>query len=91
LVHGRAAVTGEALDPIAVELADVINNDERYLGFFTLDGKPTSSNLTPSTAKTPATSGAVTMADIAAFAEQKGISIDEAESQLRAGGIVVGD
>jgi len=88
LVHGRAAVTGEALDPIAVELADVINNDERYLGFFTLDGKPTSSNFKEAA---PAKGGAVTMADIAAFAEQKGISVDEAESQLRAGGVVVGD
>jgi hypothetical protein len=88
LVHGRAAVTGEALDPIAVDFADIINNDERYLGFFTLDGNPTSSNFNETA---PATSGAVTMADIAAFAEEKGISIDEAESQLRAGGVVVGD
>jgi hypothetical protein len=88
LVHGRAAVTGEALDPIAVDFADIINNDERYLGFFTLDGNPTSSNFNKTA---PASGGAVTMADIAAFAEQKGISVDEAESQLRAGGVVVGD
>ena len=88
LVHGRAAVTGEALDPIAVDFADIINNDERYLGFFTLDGNPTSSNFNETA---PASGGAVTMADIAAFAEEKGISVDEAESQLRAGGIVVGD
>jgi hypothetical protein len=88
LVHGRAAVTGEALDPIAVDFADIINNDERYLGFFTLDGNPTSSNFNETA---PASGGAVSMADIAAFAEEKGISVDEAESQLRAGGIVVGD
>jgi hypothetical protein len=79
LVHGRAAVTGEQLEPIAIEFADAINNDERYLGFFSLEGKSTTSNA-PINA---------TMADIAAFAEEKGISIDEAESQLRAGGVAV--
>ena len=81
LVHGRAAVTGEQLDSIAVEFADVINNDERYLGFFSLEGKATTSNAPVK----------ATMADIAAFAEEKGISVDEAESQLRAGGITVGN
>lgn len=83
LVHGRAAVTGEALEPIATEFADYINNDERYLGFFSLEGKEASA-----TSNAPVKA---TMADIAAFAEEKGISVDEAESQLRAGGITVGN
>lgn len=81
LVHGRAAVTGEQLEPIAVEFADYINNDERYLGFFSLEGEATTSNAPVK----------ATMADIAAFAEEKGISVEEAESQLRAGGITVGN
>jgi hypothetical protein len=31
------------------------------------------------------------MADIADYAESRGISIDEAENQLRARGVIIGD
>lgn len=48
LVHGRAAVTGEQLSPIATEFATVINNNDRYLGFFSLEG--TTDNVEPTSA-----------------------------------------
>jgi hypothetical protein len=64
LVHGRAAVTGEALEPVAVEFADFINNDERYLGFFSLEGKSSAPTQTPAPASTAPASGGSNATDI---------------------------
>lgn len=48
LVHGRAAVTGESLKTIANEYVKHLNNDTRYLGFFSLEG--TTDNVKPTAA-----------------------------------------
>jgi hypothetical protein len=58
---------------------------------FMQEGMPSENLVSKTVGAINAIADTVTMADIAAFAEEKGISVDEAESQLRAGGIVVGD
>jgi hypothetical protein len=94
LVHGRAAVTGEGLNAIAAEFAYHIGFDEPYKGFFNLEGTPTSAApaTAPTTTAMPENSGGeVTMADIANFAQQNNMSIDDAEQAFRDDGIVVRD
>jgi len=94
LVHGRAAVTGESLNTIAAEFAYHIGFDEPYKGFFSLEGKPAEAKPT-TPAAAPATpeedDGSVTMADIANFAQQNNMSVEDARQAFRDDGIVVKD
>jgi hypothetical protein len=68
---------------IAKEYVDVISSRQPYSGFFSLQPKPTAPAATT-------TSGIrATMADIVEFATQEGISIEDAENQLRARGVTI--
>jgi hypothetical protein len=94
LVHGRAAVTGEQLNQVAAEYAYHIGFDEPYKGFFSLEGTPVEARTTtPATAlATPEEDdGSVTMADIANFAQQNNMSVEDARQAFRDDGIVVKD
>jgi hypothetical protein len=87
IVYGRAMLTQEQPKAVGQDFATIINNNQPYNGFFQLDAQPVSQP----TSRAPAAGMQATMADIAAFAQQEGISIDEAENQLRARGVNIGD
>jgi len=84
LVNTRLIVEDKAADnarnTIAKEYTDTINNKQPYNGFFSLEPK--------AAAQTPRNTVA-TMADVVEFATQEGMSIEEAESQLRASGVTI--
>jgi hypothetical protein len=71
-----------ARNAIAKEYSEVISNRQPYGGFFSLEPKaaPRTRTRTNTTA---------TMADVVEFATQEGMSIEEAESQLRASGVII--
>ena len=76
----EANVTGRPINELRTE----------FMKTFMQEGMPSENLVSKTVGAISAIADTVTMADIAAFAEEKGISVDEAESQLRAGGIVVG-
>jgi hypothetical protein len=69
---------------ISTEMATIINNRQGYNGFFSMDAKPVTAP-----AANRAAPMAATMADIVEFATQEGISIEDAENQLRARGVTI--
>lgn len=87
IVYGRAMLTQEQPKAVGQDFATIINNNQPYNGFFNLDAQPVAAPATGS----PQSGTRATMADIAAFAASEGIDIDEAENQLRARGVVIGD
>lgn len=82
IVFGRSMLTKE--DPVAIgtEFANVINNNQPYTGFFSSEAKPVA-------ATAGETKRTANMADVARFAKEKGMSIDDAVSQLEADGVDV--
>jgi hypothetical protein len=82
IVEDKAAAN--ARNPIAKEYTDIINNKQPYNGFFSLEARPAQEAASPTRTNTTAT-----MADVVEFATQEGMSIEEAESQLRASGITI--
>lgn len=87
IVFGRAMLTQEQPKAVGQDFATIINNNQAYSGFFSNEAQP----VEETAPATPQTGMEATMADIAAFAEQEGISIEEAESQLRADGLTIAD
>jgi hypothetical protein len=83
LVNTRFIVDG-GKDKLAIarEYADVINGKTQYKPFFTLEAVPT---------QQPTGGKMATMADIAAFAASKNMSIDQAVEGLKAQGYTVGE
>jgi hypothetical protein len=77
----EANVTGRPITELRTE----------FMKTFMQEGMPSENLVSKTVGAINAIADTVTMADIAAFAEEKGISVDEAESQLRAGGVVVGN
>lgn len=73
---------------VSTEMATVINNRQGYNGFFTMDARPVEAPITNNATEEDES---FSMADVAEFAEQRGISIEDAENQLRAGGITIGE
>jgi hypothetical protein len=74
----------EVRKTVANEYANIINNNQPYRGFFSLEARPAQEAASPTRTNTTAT-----MADVVEFATQEGMSIEEAESQLRASGITI--
>lgn len=87
MVYGRAMLTQEQPKAIGQDFATIINNNQRYSGFFNLDAQPVAAPATGS----PQSGTRATMADIADFAAKEGIDLDEAENQLRARGVTIDD
>jgi hypothetical protein len=75
---------------VGTEFANVINNNQPYAGFYTSEAKPVAPTPTAPT-QAPTTSGKRTasMADVARFAKERKMSIDDAVSQLEADGVDV--
>jgi len=82
IVFGRSMLTKEDPKAIGTEFSNIINNNEPYTGFFSNEAQPvaTKANETKRTAN---------MADVARFAREKGMTIDDAISQLEADGVDV--
>jgi hypothetical protein len=84
IVYGRAMLTQEQPKAVGQDFATIINNNQPYNGFFNMAAQP----VTAPTANRAAPMAA-TMADIVEFATQEGISIEDAENQLRARGVTI--
>jgi hypothetical protein len=89
IVEEQDTNVGQLRNNIAKEFANIINSRQPYSGFFSLEPKPTAP-AAPTTSG-PQSGTRASMADIAAFASQEGMSIDEATSQLRTRGVVIDD
>lgn len=77
IVFGRSMLTKEDPKAIGTEFATIINNNQPYNGFFNMDAQPAAAKRTAS------------MADVARYAKDKGISVDDAVNQLEADGVDV--
>jgi len=105
MVFGRAMLTKEQPKAVGQDFATLINNNQPYGGFFSMQAQPVAATATPAapaqaTPAAPAASAAsaaggkrtASMADVARYAASKGISVQQAVSQLEADGVdVVGN
>jgi hypothetical protein len=105
MVFGRAMLTTEQPKAVGQDFATLINNNQPYGGFFSMQAQPAAATATPAapaqaTPAAPAASAAsaaggkrtASMADVARYAASKGISVQQAVSQLEADGVdVVGN
>lgn len=80
VVYGTAMLTQKDAKSVGTEFATVINNNQPYGGFYQSEAQPVTAPTAPRTA---------TMADVARFAQEKGLDIDDAVSQLEADGVDV--
>jgi hypothetical protein len=97
IVYGRAMLTQEQPMAVGREFATLLNTNQPYGGFFSGSAQPVqqpaATEAQPSGQATsmPAAGMKASMADVAAFASQEGLSIDDAENQLRARGVIIDD
>jgi hypothetical protein len=87
MVFGTAMLTQKDAKVLGGEFATIINNNERYDGFYKMEAQPVATAPT----QAPATSGKRTasMADVARFAKANNMSVDDAVSKLEADGVDV--
>jgi hypothetical protein len=81
VVYGTAMLTQKDAKVLGSEFATIINNNQPYAGFYNAQAQP----ITP-TATTPRTAN---MADVARFAKENKMSIDDAVTKLEADGVDV--
>lgn len=80
IVFGRSMLTKEDPKVVGAEFATVINNNQPYAGFFSSEAKPVGAASGKRTAN---------MADVARYAAEKKMSVDDAVAQLEADGVDV--
>jgi hypothetical protein len=94
MVYGTSMLTQKDAKVLGGEFANVINNNQPYTGFYSLEAKPVATTPAQPTATAPATTGKRTanMADVAKFAKANNMSVDDAVAKLEADGVdVVGN
>lgn len=86
VVFGTAMLTQKDAKVLGGEFATIINNNERYDGFYKMDAQP----VAP-ISQAPATTGKRTanMADVAKFAKANNMSVNDAVTKLEADGVDV--
>lgn len=94
MVYGTAMLTQKQPKEVGTEFANVINNNQPYAGFYTSEAKPvapTAQAPAPVASTAPATTGKRTasMADVARYAKERKMSVDDAVAQLEADGVDV--
>jgi hypothetical protein len=94
MVFGTAMLTQKDAKVLGGEFATIINNNQRYDGFYKMEAQPVATAPAQPTAQAPATTGKRTanMADVAKFAKANNMSVDDAVAKLEADGVdVVGN
>lgn len=83
IVYGTSMLTMKQPKEVGTEFATVINNNERYGGFYKSEAQPVTPTATPRSAN---------MADVARFAKANNMSVEDAVTKLEADGVdVVGN
>jgi hypothetical protein len=86
IVYGTAMLTQKEAKAVGTEFATVINNNQPYGGFYNSQAQPVATSTTSNAPRQ------ATMADVARYAKDKGMNVDDAISQLEADGVdVVGN